>query len=65
MPAHIEITQRKQHVKVVIILGQATIAHLSKTKLTLDHPEGVSDFGPDACLEGIRYALWSDQAGYQ
>ena len=50
---HPQIGQCKQRVQLRRVLGQATVAHLHRTELTLDDTERVLHLGADAGLDAL------------
>eukprot|EP00952_Eustigmatos_sp_NYUAD-ZCMA_P003416 14924-Eustigmatos_ZCMA.PRE.1 len=51
---HPQIAQRKQRVQLRLVLGQAAIAQLHMSELTLDDPERMLHFRPDAGLHVLE-----------
>jgi GalNAc-alpha-(1->4)-GalNAc-alpha-(1->3)-diNAcBac-PP-undecaprenol alpha-1,4-N-acetyl-D-galactosaminyltransferase len=52
---HPQITQRKQRHELLSVLGQAFVANLGETELTLDHSEGVLHLGTHTGLHLLGF----------
>jgi len=58
---HPKVREGKQRMQLSGVFHKPTVAHLGKSKLALDHPEGVLDLGAHTGFEMLdSLADWSD-----
>ena len=55
----VEIGQGEQHLELVVVLFEASVARLLEAELTLDHPKGMFHFGPQVGFCRLQQRLKS------
>ena len=63
VPRHPQIRQSEQGGQLRGVLRQASITHLGKTELKLDHAKRMFNLGADAGF-GLLYRMWGPLYGY-